>query len=332
MLSNPCFRILEENCINRKERLELYEILENNAEEIGSKMISNIYGNALLLRSDIDFDDIPLSRGDIQQCRCYPIVTSSLSVLSSMAAQMKIKIPEIQIVETSISYIKSNREIFQRAFKMRNDTLIMYYNILVYSCVELTSLLLAIYIDYVKTPSKLKIIVRKDQSSSMLDKIICVRTLNDFNKQCKTGNFKNLAKELLSGKISRTVESTSVVSEGIVGTVAVGFVAAMSIIPILRTAIYYFYYSRMKISNFLEQQIQFLQLNEANINSTIDDPTKRKDVLDNQKKLIAKFEDLSDKIKINDKITTNKVNAEIQNENKKWTLDSIKSDDEFDII
>ena len=88
----------------------------------------------------------------------------------------------------------------------------------------------------------------------------------------------------------------------------------------------------MKVSNFLEQQIQFLQLNEANINSTIDDPSKRKEILDNQKKLIARFEDISDKIKINDKITTNKVNGEIKNENKKWTLDSIKSDDDLNLL
>ena len=28
-LTNPCFRILEENCANYKERQELYDVLEN---------------------------------------------------------------------------------------------------------------------------------------------------------------------------------------------------------------------------------------------------------------------------------------------------------------
>ena len=158
-----------------------------------------------------------------------------------------------------------------------------------------------------------------------------MQTLNDFNKQCKSGQFKNLAKQLLTGNISRVHES-AVVTETIGVTLGVGVAAAMAIIPMLRTIIYYFYYSRMKVSNFLEQQIQFRQLNEANINSTIDDPSKRKEILDNQKKLIARFEDISDKIKINDKITTNKVNGEIKNENKKWTLDSIKSDDDLNLL
>lgn len=329
-LTNPCFRILEENCANYKERQELYDVLENNAELVGSQMISNIYGKTLM-KCDIDFDDIPMSRGDIERCRCYPIVTSSLSVLSSMAVQMKTKIPDIYTIETAISYIKLNRDTFQRAFKMKCDALVMYYNTLVYSCVEATSLLLAMFVDYVKTPSRIKLIVKKEQSKPWWNQVICMQTLNDFNKQCKSGQFKNLAKQLLTGNISRVHES-AVVTETIGVTLGVGVAAAMAIIPMLRTIIYYFYYSRMKVSNFLEQQIQFLQLNEANINSTIDDPSKRKEILDNQKKLIARFEDISDKIKINDKITTNKVNGEIKNENKKWTLDSIKSDDDLNLL
>lgn len=329
-LTNPCFRILEENCANYKERQELYDVLENNGEQVGSKMISNLYGSTLM-KWDIDFDDIPMSRGDIEECRCYPIITSSLSVLSSMADQMKVKIPDIHTIETAISYIKVNRDTFQRAFRMKCDVLVMYYNTLVYSCVEATSLLLAMYVDYVKTPSKIQLIVKKEQSKPWWNQVICMQTLNDFNKQCKNGQFKNLAKQLLAGRVSRAYEST-VVAEAIGTTLGVGVVAAMMIIPMLRTIIYYFYYSRMKVSNFLQQQIHFLQLNEANINSTIDDPSKRKEILDNQKKLISKFEDISDKIKINDKVTTNKVNGEIKNENKKWTLDSIKSDGDFDLM
>lgn len=331
-LSNPCFRILEENCANRKERQELYEILESNGEQVGSKMVSNIYGNTLM-KWDIDFDDIPFSKGDIEQCRCYPIVTSSLSILSSMANQMKMRIPDVMTIETSISYIKANKETFQRAFKMRCDVLIMYYNTLVYSCVEATSLLLAMYVDYVKTPSSIKLIVKKEQNKPWWNQVICMQTLLDFNKNCKNGTFKTLSKQLLSGKISRAYEATTtIVSETVVTTVAVGVAAAMAIIPLLRTIIYYFYYSRMKVANFLEQQVQFLQLNEANINSSIEDPSKRKEILENQKRLIKKFEDISDKIKINDKITTNKVNKELREENKKWTLDTLKTDDDFDLM
>lgn len=329
--SNPCFRILEENCANHKERQELYEVLENNAEAVGSRMISNLYGSTLM-KSDIDFDDIPFSNGDIEQCRCYPIMASSLSILSSLSNQMKIKIPEILIVETSISYIKKYKSTFQKAFKMRCSALIMHYNTLVYACVEATSMLLAWYVDYIKTPGKIKLIVKKESGRQWWDQVMCMQTLESFNKSCKDGSFNTLCKQLLSGKVSRAYESTTVVAEVSAAAIGMGITVAMSIIPLLRTIIYYFYYSRMKIANFLEQQVQFLQMNEANINSSIDDPTKRKDVLDRQKKLIKRFEELSDKIKINDKVTTNKVNKEMKNENKKWTLDSIKSSDDFGML
>lgn len=329
-LSNPCFRILEENCANRKERQELYEVLENNAEHVGSRMITNLYGSTLM-KSDIDFDDIPFSNGDIEQCRCYPIMTSSLSILASLSNQMKIKIPELIIVETAISYMKKFKPTFQKAFKMRSTPLIMHYNTLVYACVEATSMLLAFYVDYIKTPGKIKLIVKKDNSRQWWEQVMCIQTLDAFNKSCKDGTFNTLCKELLSGKVSRAYEST-VVSEVSVAGIGVGLTVAMSIIPLLRTIIYYFYYSRMKIANFLDQQVQFLQMNEANINSSIADSEKRKDVLERQKKLIQKFEDLSDKIRINDKVTTNKVNKEMRNENKKWTLDAVRPGDDLRML
>ena len=46
-----------------------------------------------------------------------------------------------------------------------------------------------------------------------------------------------------------------------------------------------------------------------------------------QNELIKKFQSIADKIRVNEKITTNKANNEINNENKKWTLDNVKPDD-----
>lgn len=321
-LENPCFRILEENCIDYRERRKLYDILENNSVDIGEKMISNLYEKTLN-KADIDFADIPLSKGDIEKCRGYILMTSSLSVLSSLTQQSKVKIPEIMEIQNTINYLRSNKNTFERAFKMQSDALMMYYNTLVYSCIEATSVLLSNYVDYVKTPNNINMVIKKGSVDGSLGEI-AFNNIRHFNETCKNGQFSKLSNQLLTGDVSKT--SQEVISESVMGTVGAGILIATSLIPILRTVIYYFYYSKMAISQFLEQQSYFLQMNEANVNATISDARKRKDIIKKQNELIKRFDSLSDKIKINDKVTKKKVNNEIKNENKNWTLDTVKND------
>ena len=83
----------------------------------------------------------------------------------------------------------------------------------------------------------------------------------------------------------------------------------------------------MKVTTFLEQQATFLEMNNANIEAMTLDAMSKKEVMKKQNELIKKFQSIADKIRVNEKITTNKANNEINNENKKWTLDNVKPDD-----
>ena len=57
----------------------------------------------------------------------------------------------------------------------------------------------------------------------------------------------------------------------------------------------------------------------------------KKEVMKKQNNLIKSFQSVADKIRVNEKITTNKANSAIKDENKKWTLDTVKPDD-FNIL
>lgn len=320
-LENPCFRILEENCVDYKEKRELYAILENDSVKVGEKMISNLYDKTLA-KSGIDFGDIPASKGNIEACNGYVLMSSTLSVLSSLSQQSKVKIPEINTIETSINYLKTHRPTFERAFKMDSDPMIMYYNTLVYSCIEATSIILAEYVDYVKNPNKTQLKIKRASGISC----IALNNLEHFNASCKDGSFTKLSTQLLTGGVSAQ-NAQQFVAESVMGTIGTGILIATALIPLLRVVIYYYYYSKMKVVDFLEQQSYFLQMNEANINSTITEPAKRKEIIKKQNMIRKQFDQLSDRIRINEKVTKKQVNVEVKNENKNWTLDSIKSDD-----
>ena len=126
-------------------------------------------------------------------------------------------------------------------------------------------------------------------------------------------------------------DETLYVRESVLGAVGIGIAAASLIVPLLRSVIYYFYYSRMKVTTFLDQQSTFLELNKANIESMTVDAKTKKEVMKKQSEMIKKFQTLADKIRVNDKLSTNKATNVMKDENKKWTLDNVKPDD-FDIL
>ena len=327
-LSNPCLRILEENCSDYKERNKLYDLLESYGGQMNEKMIVNLYDSALR-RSDIDFDIVEKSKGDITDLVGYENMISSLSLLRSLGIKSKVNIPEIAIVELSISNLKRYTGEFTRAFKMNNDMLKLYYNTLVYSCLECTSLLISSYVDFIKSKNTITFTIKKGKG---IAGNLCLNNLNAFNKSCSNGEFGKIAKQMNTGDVNDYDESVPpVVKESVFGTAAVGLAIAASIIPFMRTVLYYFYYSRMKVTTFLEQQSAFLEMNKANIESMTADARTKKEVMKKQNTLINKFQSLADKIRVNEKVTSNKAMKEIKDENKKWTLDSVKPDD-FSIL
>ena len=321
-LTNPCLRIIEENCIDYKEKRKLYEVLEAYGNEMNEKMIGNLY-DSTLKHSDIDFDIVEKSKGDITNLAGYENMMSSLSLLRSLAMKSKVSIPEIAVVELAISNIKKFSSYFIRGFKLNNDMMKLYYNALVQSCLECTSLLIASYVDFIKSKNSITFTVKKGKG---IAGNLCLQNLNGFNRSCSNGDFVEFAKQMTMGN-----DESLYVRESVLGAVGIGIAAASLIVPLLRSVIYYFYYSRMKVTTFLDQQSTFLELNKANIESMTVDAKTKKEVMKKQSEMIKKFQTLADKIRVNDKLSTNKATNVMKDENKKWTLDNVKPDD-FDIL
>lgn len=329
ILTNPCLRIIEENCADYKERRQLYETLEAYGGQMTEKMISNLYDSALR-RSDIDFDIVGKSKGDITALDGYENMISALSLLRSLGIKSKVSIPEIDVVESAISNLKRYSSEFVRGFRLGSDMISLYYNTLVYSCLECTSLLISSYVDFIKSKNTVTFTVKKGKG---IAGNLCLSNLSSFNASCSNGDFNKFIKEMTNSDNSEVVREFNVssITTSKFAPVAVGIAVAASIIPLMRSAVYYFYYSRMKASTLLDQQAAFLEMNKANIESMTADARTKKEVLRKQNDLIRKFQSLSEKIRVNDKMSTNKAMSEMKNENKKWTLDNVKPDD-FSIL
>lgn len=310
---NYMMDILTENATTFSDKAKLNMLTEAEQAVINNKMIGNIYQSALKKR-DVDFDNIPLTKGDIQKFNGYDNIMGTLSTLKQLSSKFGIKIEEINVIETAVSNIRVYKSVFERGFALDNDFLMMYYNSLVYACVESTSLVLSSYVEYVKTVNAVDFTLKKGKG---IAGNVCINNLKKFNQSVKTGEFSKFTNTMLDKNKQNFVGGTA-------ATIAIGL--AVAIVPIARELIYYAYESRMNISEFLEQQAAFLEMNKVRLNSSEMEAGQRNKVLAKQGEVIKKLEKYADRVRVNHKLTNKNASNKIKQDNKAWTINSVEDD------
>jgi hypothetical protein len=104
------------------------------------------------------------------------------------------------------------------------------------------------------------------------------------------------------------------------------------IIPWIRSAIYYFFYQRMRISEYLQIQAELIEANATELeNTTASDENRKKEVIRKQRKTAEFLRDMANKFSIDRQVATKKATEEIQKEDKeKHKID--RNDDGDDVL
>lgn len=308
---NYVMDILIENAEAYSEKTAIYALNEAEQAVVNDKMVGNIYQSALK-RRDIDFDNIPHTKGNVQKFHGYDNIVGTINVLRQLSKKFGIKIDELDVVDDALSNLRAYRGTFERGFALEVGFLQLYYNTLVYACVESTSLILSSYVEYVKSINNIEFKLKKGKG---IQGNICLDNLKKFNKSVKTGEFSKFAKNLIDG------DKQNFVGGGLAVGAIIGIAA--SIVPVARELIYYMYESRMKVSEYLDQQSKFLEMNKFRLNSSNMPAPQRNAILNKQGDAINKLEVLSDKIKVNHQLTNKSAEGKLKQDNKQWTLNSI---------
>jgi hypothetical protein len=225
----------------------------------------------------------------------------------------------LDIVEKAISNIVAYRAQFETGIKLNKDFIVLEYNALVAACVISTSSIIASYMDYAKRIDTIefKIINTKSNPGSL-----CIENLERFNKSVASGEFSKAINAIVKSDNMRAVgESVVAVTTGII-------LGIIGIVGGLRYLVHFFYYSRMKLSEYLKIQAMFLELNRNNLKANANGlpAEKRNKIIDKQQSLINKLLSLSDKIKVNSTMTEKKVKVEGKREESGWKFEDVKSD------
>lgn len=316
MKNDIVFKILMENATTLSQRSEVRTLLESDSQRVNNAMIANLY-NSAINKSHVDFHDIEKSKGDITKYIGYQNMLETLDIIDNIAKASNTTIKETEIVRSAISHIANFKDLFTRGYIMEKEFVIVQYNTLVLCTVYATSHIISSYVDYIKSVDKVefKLLSNKNHSGEL-----CIDNLDKFNKSVKSGDFSKAINTIIKTDKEEFLGGIDTV---MLPVFIVG--AILAIVPLLREMTFYFYYSRMKASDYLKQQADFIELNKIQIQSSTLPASKKKDVIKKQEEIAKKLIKFSDTLKVDEIKTNKKVREETKEENKKWNVDYINN-------
>ena len=335
MAFNPYYEsmlILSENeQLSYRESKDLQAVLEDVNSPVTRKLEEKLF-QSVIDKKHINFGSIPLSKGNIKDYEGYSAMEGTLNTIKDLATENKAGdvIKYVEIVQKAIENIAGMSVAYQKGFQFKNEYIAMEYNSYVYFCVEATTALIYSFVEYVKRPDSDTLVMAIKNSKLRADEFY-FEQLKKFNTVCDTQgvNYRKMLESMVTSK------DNFIGTTAMIGMAAV-MAAALAIIPVTRAVVYQVYFLRGNISEQLEIQAQFMEMNktcvEANSALTVQ---KKKEIVAKQEKLVKTLRKLSDVIRVKSSKSVEVTTKETKNENKNLTIDSIKdevSNSDFEFI
>ena len=310
---------------NRAYKLkEALNIITEESSPVAKKLTERLY-QSILDKAHIDFDDIPKSQGNIHNYSGYSRMCDSLAAIRELAERDKNKevLVYVTIVEDAIKNIADLSATYNRGFTEKKAYVALEYDTYVYTCVQATSALIYSYVDFMKDPSSDIFNVKIMNTKLRADKFYFDQ-LSKFNNIIKKDGIQY--RKMLEEMLNKGRNNFIGVDDMVVGIAALAAVAYAAI-PITRALIYQIYKLRTKLSDTLELQSKFLELNETCVlnNSTLD-KDKKKEIVEKQKKLAKDLKKLSDSIRVKSAKSIVDSEKEIKKDNSSLSINTIRDD------
>ena len=118
---------------------ETFSYLSTIEEADQSKMLvaltSKLYDHLIDKVDDIDFGDIPKSRGDITKLPNYEKVVDCINIIKQILISSNQDLSPINTIETTVGYLIQYKETFVKGYQLNMELPIVIYNTAVLSIV-----------------------------------------------------------------------------------------------------------------------------------------------------------------------------------------------------
>lgn len=291
----------------------LRSLEEADQSKILTALTSKLYDKIVEKVDDIDFGDIPKSRGDITKLPNYEKVIDCVNIIKDILINSHQDLESILILENTIRYLKEYKEIFIRGYQLNIEMPMVIYNTTVLSLYSGISVLISSCIEFIKSTDDTGFDIA-------LDKVQLKKTKDSLlfrNLKMVNSTFENkMLPEALDALFKQNTKNLTG-SELFAGVTATAKIIAMVlfIVPALRELAYYFYYTRVKVSDYFDVQSALLQMNAYNLAAK--GSNNEKDIKEIQSKQL-KIADLFKRISNALEVKKNKAEVAAEKESKNF--------------
>lgn len=312
---------------NSSDFMKLMSIHEQDEQDrVLANLATKLYEHIVNEITDVDFGDIPKSKGDITKIPNYLDMVDSVNIIHDICVRAKQSTEATDTIFKAIDNLKANKAIWRRSFDLNVSLGINTYNTLALAIVCSTSLIISSSIEFIKEPGgNFEFVLDKVEHAKTMNSVL-FKSLKEFNKGCENGEFmkaisvaneskRNISEcELMSFDenailytLLRTARDTlknihggkgaigtGSVAAGVIGNVGTIALLVAIIIPAIRNAVSWLYNSKQKLSDYFAIQAALVEMNANNLRlNQSKSEAERNKIADKQMKWVSKFRSLS---------------------------------------
>ena len=298
-------------------------ILEDASSPTTRKYQEKLF-KSVIEKGHVKFDGIEESQGNIANYSGYGAMMEVLDTIEQLAQEQRADNVKsyTTVIKKAIGYIRDLSATYQRGFQMRCEYVMMEYNLYTFVCIKATSALINEFVDYIKRPDKVVMTISLKNTNMRAD-LFYFQQLHKFNnvQESMGMDYRKMLEALINKGRNNFVGIDTIVGIGTISLVV------SAIVPITRELVYQVYNIRKNVSQELELQAGFLEMNRVAVeNNESLSPAERLKVLQKQEKLAQQLRRISSKLRVEAVTATKKAKQDLESDNKEMSMQRTKAD------
>ena len=166
-----------------KETLAIVSAVNEADQRLIMMNVSNkIYDFIKLKANEVDFGDIPLSKGDVQRLRHYKLVKQTLDALERLCASRNIQSKALKTTKEALANLEKDKYAYVGAFMRNLDYPCTIYNFTVLSIIASTSMMVSAITEYLMDNEGTTKFAMDSKHFNVLDDNVVIKNLERFNE------------------------------------------------------------------------------------------------------------------------------------------------------
>ena len=303
----------------------LLSLDEEGQNSLLVSLTNKLYKMMMAKVDDIDYGDIPNTKGDITRLPKYDDMRECIKVLKAIFEQYHEKTKPIEEIENALNYVEGYQDIFTASYAGKIDLGIAMYNNITLAIISSISYMIAVCIEYIKSPKREGMEIVLDRAGiTKVKESLLYENLVKFNNAARKGDIENAIRPLIKSKTKNFLAS---IGFGVGLAISItGLIIAC--ISMMKDIVYYFYATRVRMSNYLDIQADLLEMNanELKGNKDISTVGDKQSVIRRQLAIASKFRKLADFLAVNANKSEREATNEIKKDSKQYKIDDVETD------